>query len=88
MKKIVDEQNGFRKSRSTTDHSLSLTSIIDTRKKIKKSTLCASLILRKHMIPLIGTFYGKDYQILVFLEKMFSALKSLYVSVRSCVRVN
>ena len=45
--KIVDEQNGFRKSRSTTDHILSLTSIIDTRKKVKKSTFCAFVDFKK-----------------------------------------
>ena len=31
--KVVDEQNGFRKGRSTADQILSLTNIIDTRKK-------------------------------------------------------
>ena len=45
--KVVDEQNGFRKGRSTTDHILSLTSIIDTRKKIKKSTFCAFIDFKK-----------------------------------------
>ena len=30
--KIIDEQNGFRKKRSTVDHLSSLTSLIDTRR--------------------------------------------------------
>ena len=33
---IVDEQNGFRKKRSTLDHLTTLTSIIETRKKARK----------------------------------------------------
>ena len=44
---IVDEQNGFRKKRSTVDHISSLTSIIDTRKKHKLSTFCAFIDFRK-----------------------------------------
>ena len=40
---IVDEQNGFRKKRSTLDHLTTLTSIIETRKK-KQGSL--------HIVPL------------------------------------
>ncbi len=43
--KIVDEQNGFRKHRSTIDHLSSLTHIIETRKKNKLSTFCAFIDL-------------------------------------------
>ena len=45
--KIVDEQNGFRKNRSTIDHVSTLTSIVDTRKKLKQSTFCAFIDFRK-----------------------------------------
>ena len=38
--KLVDEQNGFRRGRSTIDHLSSLTNIIDTRKRQKLSTFC------------------------------------------------
>ena len=44
---ITDEQNGFRKKRSTTDHISSLTSIIYIRKKLKMSTFCAFIDYRK-----------------------------------------
>ena len=40
-KELVEEQNGFRKNRSTVDHLSSLISIIDTRKKNKQSIFCA-----------------------------------------------
>ena len=45
--KLVDEQNGFRRTRSTMDHLASLTNIIDTRKKRKLSTLCAFIDFHK-----------------------------------------
>ena len=45
--KIVDEQNGFRKNRSTTDHISSLTNIIETRKKLKLYMYCAFIEFRK-----------------------------------------
>ena len=34
--KLVDEQNGFRKGKTTADHVLFLVNIIDTREKLKK----------------------------------------------------
>ena len=46
--KITDEQNGFRKNRSTIDHVATLTDIIDTRKQKRKlSTYCAFIDFRK-----------------------------------------
>ena len=46
--KLVDEQNGFRKGKSTTDHILSLVNIIDTRKKLKKKSIfCAYIDFKK-----------------------------------------
>lgn len=45
--KIVDEQNGFRKKRSTVDHIWSLTNIIETRKKLNKATFCAFIDFKK-----------------------------------------
>ena len=45
--KIVDDQNGFRKKRSTIDQVSSLTNIIETRKKLKQSTFCAFIDFKK-----------------------------------------
>lgn len=39
--KLADEQNGFRKIRSTTDHISSMTTLIEQRLKYRKSTSCA-----------------------------------------------
>jgi hypothetical protein len=38
---LTDEQNGFRKERSTVDQLYSLTNIIEVRKKLRKSSFCA-----------------------------------------------
>ena len=45
--KVTDEQNGVRRQRSTIHHVSSLTSLIETRKKLKKSTFCAFIDFKK-----------------------------------------
>ena len=85
--KIVEEQNGFRKSRSTTDQILSLINIIETRKKQKKSTFCAFIDFRK-AYDMINR--EKLWQKLIEAGvggKMFYAIKSLYTSVTASVRL-
>ena len=47
MEVINDEQNGFRKGRSTIDHLSTLTTIIETRKGRKLSTFCAFIYFKK-----------------------------------------
>ena len=86
--KVVDEQNGFRKGRSTTDQILSLTNIIDTRKKLKKSTFCAFIDFKKAYDTIDRTLLWNRLSDIGICGKMFMAIKSLYVSVRSCVRIN
>ena len=44
---IHDEQNGFRKSKSTIDHLSTLTSIIETRKRRKLSTFVVFVDFKK-----------------------------------------
>ena len=86
--KVVDEQNGFRKDRSTIDHILFLTNIVDTRKRLKKSTFCAFIDFKKAYDTIIRTLLWNRLADIVFAGKMFIAIKSLNVSVRSCVRIN
>ena len=85
---LVDEQNGFRKGRSTVDHISSLSNLINTRKKAKLSTYCAFVDFKKAYDYVDRDImwgrlesYGLD-------GKMFSAIKSLYHSVSACVRLN
>ena len=51
---LMDNQNGFRKNRSTVDHILTITSIIETRKINKKILSQLSSILGKHMTVSTG----------------------------------
>jgi hypothetical protein len=78
--KLVDEQNGFRKKRSTIDQVSSLTNIIETRKKLKQSTFCAFIDFQKAY-----DFINKDklWERLMHIgisDKMLKAVKSLYES--------
>ncbi len=88
MVKIVDEQNGFRKKRSTVDQIACLTNIIDTRKKLKLQTFCAFIDFRKAYDYIDrGILWNRLHNIGVS-SKMLTAVKSLYVSVTAAVRVN
>ena len=86
--KLVDEQNGFRKSRSTIDHVSTLTYIIDTRKKNKLSTYCAFIDFRKAYDCINRNLLWSKLGNIGIGGKLLVAIKSLYASVSSCVRVN
>ena len=85
---ITDEQNGFRKKRSTTDHISSLTSIIDTRKKLKMSTFCAFIDFRKAYDTINREKLWRRLSDIGVGGKLFRSVQALYSSVTSCVRVN
>ena len=86
--KIVDEQNGFRKKRSTTDHISSLVNLVDTRKKLKKSTFCAFIDFKKAYDTINRSLLWKRLSDIGISGRMFQAVKSLYTTVKSCVRLN
>ena len=46
-RKLVDEQNGFRKDRNTIDQVISLTNLIETRQKKRLPTFCAFIDFKK-----------------------------------------
>lgn len=85
---IVEEQNGFRKKRSTVDHISSLTNVIETRKKSKKSTFCAFIDFRKAFDSIDRNLLWHKLSDIGMSTKMLSALKSLYSDISCCVRVN
>jgi hypothetical protein len=85
---LSDEQNGFRKGRSTIDHILSLNNIIDTKKKNKLSTFCAFIDFKKAYDNINRNILWKRLYDIGVCGKMLSAVQSLYVSMMSCVRVN
>jgi hypothetical protein len=85
---IVDEQNGFRQKRSTVDHLSSITNIIESRKLLKRSTFCAFIDFKKAYDYVNRNLLWKKLFDAGIKGKMFSAVKSIYSSVSSCVRVN
>lgn len=86
--KIADEQNGFRKKRSTIDHLSTLTSIIDTRKQVKKATFCAFIDFSKAYDFINRDKLWKRLNEIGVAGNMWRAVKSIYSSVSSCIRVN
>ena len=86
--KIVDEQNGFRKKRSTIDQVSSLTNIIETRKKLKQSTFCAFIDFQKAYDFINRDKLWERLTNIGISDKMLNAVKSLYISVSSCVKIN
>jgi len=85
---LVDEQNGFRKKRSTIDHISSLTSIIETRKKLNMSTYCAFIDFKKAYDSIDRFKLWRCLSDTGVSGKLFTSVRSLYTSVSSCVRVN
>jgi hypothetical protein len=85
---LADEQNGFRKWRSTVDQIASLTNIIDVLKNLRRPTFCAFIDNKKtydtidrHLLWGKLTSLGVD-------TKMCLAIKSLYNGVTCSVRLN
>ena len=76
--KVADEQNGFRRKRSTIDHVSSLTSLIETRKKDFKKAYDS--INREQLWQRLSEIGVSG--------KLFKTINSLYSSVTSCVGVN
>ena len=77
---LVSAENGFRKTRSTIDHVSTLTNIIDTRKKLKRSTFCTFIDFRKA--------YDFIDRVKLWKNIWHKYRWSLYISVSSCIRIN
>ena len=86
--KLVDEQNGFRKGRSTNDQISALTNIIETRQKRKLSTFAAFIDFKKAYDLVDRNILWNRLLETGIKGKLFSAIRSLYNSVKSCVRIN
>ena len=85
---IVDEQNGFRKKRSTLDHLTTLTSIIETRKKARKSTYCAFIDFQKAFDTVNRDILWQKLQNVGIKDKLFASIRALYDKVMCTVRIN
>ena len=85
---LCENQNGFRKGRSTVDHIISLTSIIETRKLKRQSTFTAFIDFSKAYDSIDRDLLFKKLADLGLKGRMHKAIASLYESVKCCVRVN
>ncbi len=85
---LVDEQNGFRKGRSTIDHLSTITNVIESRKMLKRSTYCAFIDFRKAYDYINRDLLWNKLIDIGVRGRMLTAIRSLYASVSSCVRVN
>ena len=85
---LADEQNGFRKSRCTQDHLFALASVVESRKSSGKSTFAAFIDLRKAFDSVIRGYLWQKVEGLGVHGSFLGALKAMYSSVLSSVRVN
>lgn len=85
---ISDNQNGFRKNRSTVDHIMTITSIIETRKLHKKDTFAAFVDFKKAYDSINRNLLFKKMRHLGINGSMYRALIAIYDNVRCSVRLN
>lgn len=81
--KVVDEQNGFRKHRSTVDHLSSFTNLVDTRKRLNQSTFCAFIDLKMAYDFVDRDILWNKLKHIGINGPILNAFKSLYSSVSS-----
>ena len=85
---LSDEQNGLRQSRSTIDQLSTLTSIIEVRKKLRKSTFCAFIDFKKAYDTINRDILWSKLSNCGISNNFCSTIKSLYNNVLCSVRVN
>ena len=85
---LVEEQNGFRKGRSTAEQVSSLSNIINTRKKNRLSTYCAFIYFKNTYDYVDRDVLWSRLEGLGINGKISCAIRSLYESVSACVRFN
>ena len=85
---LVDEQNGFRKSRSCEDHAFVLSSIIDYRKSSGHSTYAAFIDLSKAFDCINRTLLSYKLLTNKINGQFYHAVLALYKETESCVQVN
>ena len=84
---IVDEQNGFQKDKSTVDHLITFTNILETRKLQKKDTFVAYIDFSKAYDRVNRGFLWNKLQSMGINGKMLTCIKSLYSNVSACVKL-
>ena len=85
---LHDEQNGFRTSRSPLDHLSTVTSIIETRKPMKKDTLVSFIDFSKAYDSIPRNILWSKLKEMGICGRLYNALMFLYKTVKSCVHLN
>ena len=85
---LADEQNGFRKGRSTVDHISSLTNMIETRKLKQKQTFVAFIDFRKAYDCIDRSLLWLKLEDLGIGGNILNVIKAMYSDVEYCVRLN
>lgn len=85
---LLDNQNGFKKNRSTIDHVISLTSIIETQKLHRKDTFTAFIDFRKAYDSINRNLLFGKLADLGISGLMYKVLTAIYDNVRCSVRIN
>ena len=85
---ISDNQNGFRKGRSTVDQISTLINIIETRKYLKQSTFAAFIDFKKAYDCINRNLLFTKLCNIGISGKMLTALLSIYKDVKCCIRLN
>ena len=85
---FVDEQNGFRKNRSCSDHLFTLTSIIRNRKHRKLSTYVAFVDLEKAFDRIDRTLLYYKLRNMGFGGKIYQAVKTIYQKCSARININ
>ena len=87
---LLDEQNGFRKSRSCIDHIFTLTQIVESRLIAKRSTFIAYVDFSKAYDTICREklWFKLDKLGITSDSKFSMALQSLYQNVQCAVRLN
>ena len=85
---LTDNQNGFRKTRSTIDHVMTITSIIETRKLNNRNTFTAFIDFKKAYDSINRNLLFEKLRYIGIGGSMYRALIAIYDNVRCSVRLN
>ena len=85
---IHDEQNGFRRGRSTIDHLSTLTSIIETRKLKKLSTYAVFVDFKKAYDTVNRNLLFQDLNKIGISTHFLNTIKAIYSHVECAVKLN
>ena len=85
---LCDSQNGFRKGRSTVDHIVSLTLLIEIRKLKRQSTFAAFIDFTKAYDSINRDLPFRKLSDMGLTGRIHKAITSLYDNVKCCVRIN